>query len=52
MNVENLRKWLHNPEDVKPGNRMAEKAGLYRNGPISLSDDQVEGLIEYLLQLQ
>ena len=52
LNVENLRKWLHNPEDVKPGNRMAEKAFLYQDGPISLSDAQVEGLIEYLLRLQ
>ena len=52
LNVENLRKWLHNPEDVKPGNRMAERALIYQNGDINLSQQQVDGLIEYLLQLQ
>ena len=52
LNVENLRRWLHNPDDVKPGNRMAQHALIYRGGDISLNDDEVEGLIEYLLQLQ
>ena len=56
MNVQNLRKWLHNPDDVKPGNHMAAKANVYRQGTpkgsINLSEDEVDGLIEYLLQLQ
>ncbi len=56
LNVQNLRKWLRNPDDVKPGNLMTEKAVIYRQGTrkgdINLSDDQVDGLIEYLLQLQ
>ena len=56
LNVQNLRKWLHNPDDVKPGNLMAAKAPVYRQGTlkgnINLSEDEVEGLIEYLLQLQ
>ena len=52
LNVENIRRWLRNPEDVKPGNRMAQHALIYQGGDISLSDDEVEGLIEYLLQLQ
>ena len=52
MNVENIRRWLHNPEDVKPGNYMAKHALIYQGGDISLSNDEVEGLIEYLLQLQ
>ena len=51
LNVENLRRWLHNPDDVKPGNRMAQHALIYSGGNISLNDDEVEGLIEYLLQL-
>ncbi len=50
--VDNLRRWLHNPEDVKPGNNMAKHAQIYQRGDTSLSDDEVEGLIEYLLQLQ
>ena len=52
LNVENLRSWIHNPEDLKPGNRMSERAFIYNNGDVSLSDEEVEGLIEYLLQLQ
>ena len=52
LNVENLRRWLNNPEDVKPGNYMAKHALIYQDGDINLSDDEVEGLIEYLLQLQ
>ena len=56
LNVQNLRQWLHNPDDVKPGNYMAAKAIVYRQGTltgnINLTDDQVDGLIEYLLQLQ
>ena len=55
MSVQNLRKWLQNPDGVKPGNLMAQKAIIYRQGTqkgdINLSDDQVDGIIEYLLQL-
>ena len=50
--MENLRAWIHNPDDLKPGNRMSERAFIYQNGDVSLSDEEVEGLIEYLLQLQ
>jgi len=52
LNVQNLRRWLHNPDDVKPGNRMSERAQIYQLGDISLTDDEIDGLIEYLLQLQ
>ena len=52
LNVENIRRWLHNPDDVKPGNRMAQHALIYQGGDINLTDEEVEGLIEYLLQLQ
>lgn len=52
LNAENLRTWLNNPDDVKPGNYMTDRALIYREGDINLSQDQVEGLIEYLLQLQ
>ena len=52
LNVENIRRWLQNPEDVKPGNKMAKHALIYQGGDISLNDDEIEGLIEYLLQLQ
>lgn len=52
LNVENLRQWLQDPQEVKPGNYMSDRAILYQHGHISLEEDQVEGLIEYLLQLQ
>jgi cytochrome c oxidase subunit 2 len=52
LNVDNLRRWLHNPERIKPGNCMAERALIYRDGDISLDDNQIGALIEYLLQLQ
>lgn len=52
LNVENLRTWIQNPNDLKPGNRMAERAIVYQNGDASLSDEEIEGLIEYLMQLQ
>jgi cytochrome c oxidase subunit 2 len=54
LNRENLRQWLINPDNVKPGNHMAERANVYQtaNGNISLSPDQVSALIEYLLSLE
>ena len=54
LNRENLRRWLRNPDDVKPGNRMSEQAPIYQtaNGNISLSEQDVSALIEYLLVLK
>ena len=52
LNAENLRIWLNNPDDIKPGNRMAERAFFYQKGNAPLSEEQIDGLIEYLLQLQ
>jgi len=54
LNRENLRRWLNNPNDVKPGNRMAELAPIYQtaDGSINLSDQEVTALIEYLLSLK
>ena len=52
LNQENLRRWLNDPNDVKPGNYMAERAVIYRGGRIGLNDDQVSALIEYLLSLK
>ena len=52
--MENLRRWLRNPEDVKPGNHMAELAAVYQtaDGDISLSPEEVTNVIEYLLSLK
>jgi cytochrome c oxidase subunit 2 len=54
LNRENLRQWLTNPDNVKPGNHMAERANVYQtaNGNIRLSQEQVSALIEYLLSLK
>ncbi len=60
LNTENLRRWLRNPDDLKPGNHMAELASAYRgpdgnrtpDGNINLSPDEVTNLIEYLLSLK
>lgn len=52
LNVDNLRDWIRNPSDLKTGNRMSERAFIYQDGDVSLTEEEVEGLIEYLLQLQ
>ena len=54
LNTENLRLWLKNPDDVKPGNSMSDRAAhLYSDGSdISLSEDQLNDIIAYLLNLQ
>ena len=55
LNRENLRTWLNNPDDVKPGTHMAESALIYQqnfDGSTSLSPQEVSVLIEYLLSLK
>ncbi len=52
LTESNLRAWLHNPEDIKPGNYMSERAVLYKNGPANLTDDEIDSLIGYLLDLR
>jgi cytochrome c oxidase subunit 2 len=54
LNRENLRVWLSNPADIKPGNYMASRASIYQtgDGSISLSQAQVSALIEYLMSLK
>ena len=52
LSVENLRAWIKNPKDIKPGNLMYENALLYNDGgDAALTDDEVDALIEYLLNL-
>ena len=53
LTVENLKAWIRNPGDVKPGNMMYQNAALYdEGGDASLSDDEIDTLIEYLLNLR
>ena len=54
LNRLNLREWLRNPEDIKPGNHMSSLATVYQtpSGEISLHPGEVDALIEYLLSLK
>ncbi|MEE3166371.1 MAG: hypothetical protein VX654_02545, partial [Chloroflexota bacterium] len=52
LNETTLRQWLQNPEDVKPGNYMSERAVLYQNGSADLTDEEIDALIGYLLDLR
>lgn len=44
-NEENLRKWIQDPESVKPGNKMTGAYG-------ELSDEELDALTEYLMGLK
>jgi cytochrome c oxidase subunit 2 len=53
LNKENFKRWVKNPDDVKPGNSMqARAAHLYASGKLSLSDSDLDALAAYLLNLQ
>ena len=52
LNEENLRAWLKNPNDFKPGNWMSKKAPFYQGGKNTLSDDDISAVIEYLISLK
>ena len=47
-----LLAWLHDPEQVKPGNYMSERAVLYQGDTVSLTDEEIDALIGYLLDLR
>jgi cytochrome c oxidase subunit 2 len=52
LTVENLRAWIKNPSDIKPGNYMHQHAALYKGGgDASLTDAEIDALIAYLLNL-
>jgi len=53
LNKETLKRWVRNPEDVKPGNYMKSRAAhLYGTGELSLSDSDLDAVVAYLLNLQ
>lgn len=49
---DNLRRWLRDPDEVKPGNRMKELAGAYHNTNQFLSDADIAALVTYLQSLK
>ena len=52
MNTGNLREWLNDPNDVKPGNIMALEAPVYNGSAPALSVEEIEGLVAYLQSLK
>lgn len=48
-NSEQLRRWLRDPESVKPGNKMAK---AYRDNKIMLNDEEQVALVAYLESLK
>ena len=52
LSETNLRAWLQDPEEIKPANYMSERALLYRDGTVSLNDEEIDALIAYLMDLR
>ena len=52
LSETNLRAWLRDPEKIKPANHMSGRAVLYQNGTVSLTDEEIDALIGYLLDLR
>ncbi|MBI5690983.1 MAG: cytochrome c oxidase subunit II [Verrucomicrobia bacterium] len=48
-NSEQLRRWIRDPESVKPGNKMAK---AYRENKISLNDEEQVAIVAYLESLK
>ena len=49
---ENLRRWLENPDRVKPGNVMAREAAVYTDPERALRETEISALIAYLRSLK
>ena len=52
MNRSNLKRWLRDPDEVKPGNRMAQLANVYVDPDASLTEEEIRALVSYLLSLK
>ena len=48
----NLFKWLRDPDEVKPGNRMSELFFVYNDPDSRLTDQDISALTAYLLSLK
>ena len=49
---DNLRKWLEDPESIKPGNKMARQATVYTDETKKLNDPEISALVAYLQTLK
>ena len=52
LNEGNLKRWLRDPDEVKPGNHMAELANVYVDPTAALTEDEISKLTAYLLSLK
>ena len=52
LNAENLREWLEDPNEVKPGNLMSKHAASYNDPDLALTDTEITELVAYLLSLK
>ena len=52
QNSTNLTHWLLNPDAMKPGNRMAQQAPYYQTPEAALTQEEIEALSAYLLNLK
>ena len=48
----NLFKWLQDPDEVKPGNRMSQLFFVYNDPDAKLNDQDISALTAYLLSLK
>ena len=51
-NTENLLRWVKDPNEVKPGNRMAQLASAYQDPENPITDEEAQALVAYLQSLK
>ena len=49
---ENLRKWIEDPNSIKPGNIMSAQAAVYTDPNKNLTEEQISALVNYLTTLK
>jgi len=52
MIQQNLKTWLTDPDDVKPGNIMGRQAKVYTDPDSRLQESEVDALVAYLMTLK
>ena len=49
----NIRNWITDPEEIKPGNIMSRDAAVYNDGrKANLNEQQISALVAYLMSLK
>ena len=52
LNADNLKEWLRDPDEVKPGNIMSKEALAYINPDFAISGEDIDNLVAYLQSLK